>query len=240
MPRPAAPPRTGPRALTDERRKLLLDSLAAGDSIKAAAETAHLGERTVQRYLTRGDTAQATLDTHIDNLTDTRRTILDRWDDTRRDRYYEHHIPPTERAYWRLWRDATRARARAETLALARIRAAGAGGGVSWKEVLNPKTGEKVRLEQSIDPDWRAEAWFLQHGHARERWYRRPTAVELTGADGGPIALAGVDEARDRAAVALSKFEQRRNQALEAERQAAAEADSAGDALRTGSDPGGV
>jgi hypothetical protein len=43
---------------------------------------------------------------------------------------------------------------------------------------------------RSAPGDWRAAAWYLEHSHA-ERYGKREK-VELTGAGGGPITLAGL------------------------------------------------
>lgn len=224
-PRGGRPPR-----LTDERRELLLNSLTAGDSIRAAAETAGLGERTVLRYLARGDAAQTIVDEHIATLTETRRRVLDRWDDTKHAAWSERRIPEPERFYWQFWREATRARARSETRALANIRRAGTTGAQVWRDVIHPKSGEVVRLYQLLPPDWRAEAWYLVHGDGRDSWYKRPQRVQVEGVeDGAPIAVADASLEAKRARV-LAEIDE-----LDARRQArdAALAQVAVDAART-------
>lgn len=239
--------RSRPPRLTPQREEILVAAVQAGENLRSSAEAAGLGYRTVERYLARGLAAQQHLDRHIAALTDLRRQILDRWDDERTDRYLLHHTPPLEHVYWQLWRKVTRARAQAEAWSVAQIREVGNGYHseetvTEQKQVLD-REGQVVTLTTTrtvrrFVKDWRAHAFLLQQGPARDEWYRKPERLELTGAEGGPVETRDVTAARAEAMQALDELDARRAAAVAAGRLTpAGETPQGGDPAQ-GGDPG--
>lgn len=189
-----------PPRLTPDRESRLVDSIRAGNTMAAAAETAGLGERTVFRYMARGETADRALNQHLNTLTPTRRAVLDRWNDEQTARYLTRHIPGPERIYWQLWQAVMRARAESEERAVAIIREVGLGYEapetvVEERDVL-AKDGTVItlRTRRTITRhvrDWRAEAWWLERQRRDE--FGRAERVEVTGAEGGPVQVEHLD-----------------------------------------------
>lgn len=195
-----------PARLTKLRQQRIVESLTAGDTIRVAAETSGLGERTLNRYLARGKAAENALREHLDGLTPLRAQVLDRWPDQQIAAYIERRIPTGEFPYWQLWQEVTRARAAAEERAVSIIREVGLGYEaretvVIEKQVLT-KAGDVLTLTTSRTVvrwvrDWKAEAWWLERSR-REDWGAR-SSLEVSGADGGPVVVEDVDAKKRRA-----------------------------------------
>ena len=166
--------------LTTETERLLIAATEQGVPIDSAAMYAGVGRSTFQRWMTNGRRVE-------DLLADA---------ESRGETYDPD--PVTEQPYLQLWQKVEKARAKAVTSAVVALQR-GAAGGVITKEVTrkfrDTVTGEVVE-ETTVDrtaPDWRAAAWMLERGPAKGQFVKAPTAVEHSGADGGPIEIAAVD-----------------------------------------------
>lgn len=217
-------PRTDgrPPRLTPERQQRLVNSVTAGNTLRAASETADLGYTTVKRYLARGQAAQTIVENYLTSLTDLRRAVLDRWPDTKLTTHLEARIPERERVYWHLWAAVTRARALAEEGRVLRVAEAGAGYQATethreTKEVLRRNaegvdevvTLTTVRTVQRFVRDWRAD-WAWLQARNREDWTTKQ-AVELSGGE-TPVVVETVDQKKQRAMQQLDELEKRRQE----------------------------
>lgn len=213
----ARPPR-----LTPERAKRFVESIEVGNTIRAAAETAHLGLRTVERYLHRGDQAEATVREALGALADPE--AVDTWTDDELHSFSIEAIPEAERIYWEFWREVQRARAAAEERAVSSMREVGLGYDaaetvVEEKQVLD-KNGDVVTLRSTrtitrFVRDWRAELAWLERAR-RDDW-SPSSALAVTGADGGAVKVEGLGEKRERAAQVMDQVKAKREQKERAE-----------------------
>lgn len=110
-----------------------------------------------------------------------------------------------------------RAEAEAEAIRLGIVQGAAIGGGTITKTTRKVDTQgnilETTTVTETIRPDWRAAAWWLER--RRDGYTPR---VELTGADGAPLVPEG-DAARDLADSLRAYLEGRADAQAEAEAQ---------------------
>jgi hypothetical protein len=231
MPREGRPPR-----LTPERQARLVNSITAGNTIRAAAETSDLGFTTVKRYLARGRAAQAAVDSYLAGLSDARRAVLDRWDDRRLHAHLEQQVAPSERIYWNLAAGVTRGHALAEEGRVARLAEAGTGWRQVEEHVTTQETLDKAgnvitlttrRTVTRIIRDWRADLAWLQ-ARNREDWGRQ-ARVDVGGIPDAPLIVETAEQKRARGLAVLDEVNARRVAKLELdERQAEFEAGNGG------------
>lgn len=165
-----------PSMLTEETKKTLVDASARGVPIRIAAQLAGIGETTFTRWCQRGRDVQERVEYAE---AEGREVEIDELD-----------LP-----YYEFWLDIEDARARAVAHSVLTLQKAATGGFVT-KEVTrrfrDSVTGQIVEetTTDTAPPDWRASAWMLERGPARQMFQKDPTHVELSGVDGGPIEIA--------------------------------------------------
>ena len=81
-----------------------------------------------------------------------------------------------------------KAQATDEIITVGRIKQAGQGGAVLARKTTRYPDGREVTEERYAQPEWTADAWWLERKHF-QRWGRRERK-ELTGADGGAIEVS--------------------------------------------------
>jgi len=54
-------------------------------------------------------------------------------------------------------------------------------------------------IDAAKSEDWKAAAWLLKHGTAKEMFRKAPTQTEVTGKDGGPIETKRLENLSDEA-----------------------------------------
>lgn len=186
--------------LTPETHQAIVDATVAGLTERLAANAANIGHRSLERYLSRGRTADEQVHAYLTEHPG-----------------YEHdpdlptlaEIPEIEHRYWRLWRDVVRARAERASWRLAALAEAGVGH-EAFRRVTTTKaivvSGKvemvtEVREERWTERDWRALAWLMEHDpETRDEFAKAAQRLEHSGPDGGPIQTESAESKRDRAA----------------------------------------
>lgn len=85
------------------------------------------------------------------------------------------HGPSPKAIYTEFWDAVTRAKAIDEARRIARLEQAGRGGIVVHEKTTQYGDGRIVTEKQFSPPDWRCDAWYLEHAYP-ERWGRRVQA----------------------------------------------------------------
>ena len=163
-----------PTILTPARADALIDAIRDGASPNRASTDALVSSTAVANWVRRGHAERARLDElHPDGWTDK--------DVTKSEQIYVAFVARVENAQ-KEW----------EQEALAAIREAGVGEEfvetvvTEVSGVLGVQRTETVRVKKT--KSWQALAWLLERRMPGE--YARVSRTEVTGADGGPIALA--------------------------------------------------
>jgi hypothetical protein len=188
------PRRVGRRlAITDEGRTRLLNAIRAGTPVGYAAEYAGVGQRTLFRYLARGEDADARAE-RGEPLTD------------------------DDEVMRQIWQDVSRARADVAVRGVALIQRVASGGAVlkeTTRRYRDPATGQVVtETERTFSPpDAKPIQWLLERTHRQE--FGKTSALEVTGADGGPVQVDNGDVVTTLAA-RLAALTAERRQEIEA------------------------
>lgn len=203
--------------LTPERIARTAESIANGNTLRVAGGAGGLSERSVSRYLQRGQAADLQLASRLDTeWTADQRAGLDDLEPDDADALLTDLVPEPDRPYWRFWLALTRARDIAEERLVDVVVQAATGYDevtVETREVLT-KDGDIVTLTSTSTrhvKDWRAGLAWLERSRPQE--WGRYNRTELSGPDGGPIEIAGMEDARARGLALVSQLERR---ALEA------------------------
>lgn len=210
--------------LTDARHSAIVRVIGNGGTLKQAAAAAHVGYRTVQRWIADGEHAATYLDTlALDPQAPTAAAVINTlWTASPTTRHLDpitvpedahddagaHWLTPgITTAAWRLWRDVDRVRdsfmlgalntiiqtargydapaAKIVTTTKVETLTDEAGNVVGENtEVTTVQTDERVR-------DWKAAAWLLERMDPAR--FARITRHEVTGAEGGPVEVSGLD-----------------------------------------------
>lgn len=163
-----------PTILTPARADALIDAIRNGASPNRASTDALVSSTAVANWVRRGHAERARLDElHPDGWTDK--------DVTKSEQIYVAFVARVENAQ-KEW----------EQEALAAIREAGVGEEFVETVTTRVDDGAKVSVTESVrvkkTKSWQALAWLLERRMPGE--YARVSRTEVTGADGGPIALA--------------------------------------------------
>lgn len=154
-----------PTKLNDAIEKALCDAFAAGTTIKNACHVAGISPATYNVWMQLADEG--------------------------------------DRRYTKLSESIERARAQGTYERLKRIEAAAKGGGHATEvvertyRVWNPVTKafdtlqDTTRRVWTVEPNWLADKWWCEHVEADT--YSSKTISEVTGKDGGPLAVAAFD-----------------------------------------------
>lgn len=178
--------------LTPQTQTRIVEALRSGLTEDAAARAAGIDDSTYYRWKARGRKAIE----EWPRLQDAARAQEKRYSD-----FYE--------AVMRAWDEAHLAFA-------ASIRSAAVP-----HEVVETRTVTKIVAGQQVtettvttrrEHDWRAAAFMLERRHGKD-WHRPAQPVELTGADGGPVAVS-VD-ALDRARLLVERARAKADRAAE-------------------------
>lgn len=199
--------------LTPDRIARTAESVANGNTLRVAGGAGGLSERSVARYLQRGQAADHALQTRLDNeWTADQRASLDDLDPADADALLLDLVDETERPYWRFWQALTHARDVAEERLVDVVVQSATGYDevtIETREVLT-KDGEIVTLTSTSTKtikDWRAALAWLER--ARPQEWGRYNRTELSGPDGGPIEIAGMEDARARGLALVAQLERR-------------------------------
>lgn len=156
-----------PTKLTPERQKQICDLLKSGNWVETACTLAGIDKQTHYNWINR---AQA----ELNRMQEEGREDPD----------------PNEAPYLDYLDATTQARAEAEARNVALIQQAASGVNVVKTRRRTDQQGNIIEEteERYVERDWRAALEYLQRSFP-ERWKHR-SAVEATGKDGGPIAVA--------------------------------------------------
>lgn len=111
----------------------------------------------------------------------------------------DHTLTDRQRVYREYRESVVRARARVAIVHVSLINKAAVGGQLVKETTRKYRNDDGEMVTESereyTRPDWKASRFLVQHSSYRDEFADRSTrAVELTGADGGPLSLAPSEE----------------------------------------------
>lgn len=203
------PRRVGRRPLlTPEVEDTFLTAVRNGAPLKRAALAAGVSDRTVLRWIARGEDEEQRL-----------AALAEEYDDPQHPEHgQEPATDPVEEPFRRFCQRTAHARAEAMTKALGYLDTAARGGFVTKEKTKTwYEDGEQVTETETsyAGPEWRAAAWLLEHSFASEFGKAAESLdVRLSGPDGGPVQVqdATVNSLAQRLSAVLDA---RRQEALE-------------------------
>lgn len=161
-----------PLALTDEGRTRMLNAVRAGTPINYAADYAGVGQRTLYRYLARGEDADIRAEAG-------------------------EQLTAEDESLRQLWQEVTRARADAAVRGVAHLQTVARGGAVlkeTTRRYRDPATGQVVtETEKTFSPpDARPMQWLLERSY-RDGFGKAAQQLEVTGAGGGAVQVESAE-----------------------------------------------